>query len=78
LEDSYTLVLDTKNYTIRINPEGSHGFFEHNKLGEDLGGGLWFNESMYLRDYDGVFSLPSEVRDALISFNLYEENQLGL
>jgi hypothetical protein len=77
-ESNYTLVLDTKNYTIGVDVIGQHGYFEHNKVGDELAGGLWFNNKMFLRDYDGVYKLPNEVRDALITANLYEESHLGL
>ena len=57
-------VTNTENYEVRLNNDGLHGSFEHVRLGEESGGGLWFNDGM-LTDYDGVFSLPGEVADEL-------------
>jgi len=55
----------TQNFTIWIFPKDprggpKRGSFEHNELGEDWGGGLWF-EGTNLTDYDGVSDLPKEV-----------------
>ena len=67
------VVVETFDFTVTIfgeeRSDGRGGFFEHNKVGEDFGGGLWFGfdvgNSKYLRDYDGVGILPSQVSDAL-------------
>lgn len=56
--------LKTKNFTIQIFDYGTRGYFEHNDLGDEWGGGLWF-EGKELRDYDGVFALPKEVATCL-------------
>lgn len=47
------------------------GWFEHSELGDECGGGLWF-EGMTLVDYDGVYSLPEDVIDAceMLGFNM--------
>jgi len=58
--------LATENYTIVLRNDEKTGWFEHNTLGEDSGGGLWF-EGKNLRDYDGVYELPIEVQQALAS-----------
>lgn len=50
----------TKNFEICIFHDKFRGYFEHNRLGEDCAGGLWF-ECGKLTDYDGVFTLPAEV-----------------
>lgn len=60
----YTKTINTKDYTININVDGDYGYFEHNELGEDSAGGLWFNNDE-LVDYDGVYALPVQVYDAL-------------
>ncbi len=49
------------DYDIGIEPGTNHGWFEHHKLGEEAGGGLWFDEEGILEDYDGVFNLPEDV-----------------
>ena len=43
------------------------GSFEHRLYGEELGGGLWFDEEGRLIDYDGVYELPTVVVDTLMS-----------
>lgn len=52
-------------YTIEIDSTACYGYFENAETGD--GGGLWFAEDKVLVDYDGVFSLPKKVADALIS-----------
>ena len=65
------VVIETKNFTvtlwssnddfnISVNPTKDRGSFEHNRLGEDCGGGLWFRDNKLI-DYDGVYYLPKEV-----------------
>lgn len=39
---------------------GKTGYFEHVDLGDECGGGLWF-EKKQLEDYDGVPELPKDV-----------------
>ena len=56
---------ETDNYTVAISTRGDYGYFEHNTYGEDVGGGLWFDESNKLYDYDGVAYLPPEVKREL-------------
>ncbi len=57
--------INTDNFEINLC-EDNYGYFEHNELGDECGGGLWF-EGDELVDYDGVFELPKEVREALIA-----------
>lgn len=67
--------LNTKNFTVEIDTQANYGYFEHNDLGDEWGGGLWFDplpmseagltKKLELVDYDGVFELPAEVREAL-------------
>lgn len=56
------VTINTPYFEIII--DGDEGCFEHNDLGDDCGGGLWF-VGMEVTDYDGVFELPKEVREAL-------------
>jgi len=58
---NYNQVIDTRNFEICIDLNAKYGYFEHKLLGEDCAGGLWFDECMFLQDYDGVYELPSEV-----------------
>ena len=42
------------------------GWFEHNELGDEYGGMLWFNNDGILYDYDGIAGyLPAEILDVL-------------
>lgn len=71
------VVIDTENFTVTIfgeeRSDGRGGFFEHDRLGEDFGGGLWFEfddaaygNNKYLQNFAGsVYSLPDEVAEAL-------------
>lgn len=58
--------LTTKHYTIEVDTKAEYGYFEHNELGDESGGGLWF-KGKELIDYDGVFELPREVCQILMS-----------
>lgn len=60
----FTLVLDTKNFEVRVDPEAQYGYFEHHRYGDEQAGGLWFADKVLL-DYDGVYELPKEIEDAL-------------
>ena len=57
----------TKNYMIGVNDYNCYGYFEHNSVGDESTGGLWFDSQKVLRDYDGVFRLPKEVIEELVS-----------
>lgn len=63
--------LNTKNFTIEIDINNGTGWFEHTRLGDHCGGGLWF-DAYTLSDYDGVYELPKEVADGIIKmgFNI--------
>jgi len=54
------------------------GYFEHNHLGDECGGGLWFEVTDNVKtlvDYDGVFALPREVTAALESAGIKVEEE---
>ena len=60
--------LNTKNFTIKFFAEKNgviQGSYEHDRYGEDVGGGLWV-EKHELIDYDGMYKLPEEVIEALV------------
>lgn len=61
------LIKKTKNYTVGIRPDEQYGYFESNSDDEYdyVEGGLWF-ENDELVDFDGTYSLPIEVIDAII------------
>ncbi len=47
-------------YEVVINEDKKTGWFEHNRFGDEVAGGLWFEDNE-LVDYDGVMILPKEV-----------------
>ena len=66
-----TMKITTDNFTVEIFDETPlRGYFEHNELGDNCGGGLWF-EGLELIDYDGVYCLPKEVIQALRNTGFY-------
>lgn len=54
---------DHKGYDIRVDTKAKYGCFEHNELGDEDGGGLWFDDQGELEDFDGAFVLPKEVAE---------------
>jgi hypothetical protein len=70
---NFTTKIGTQNYTIEIDPKSLYGYFEHDTLGDESGGGLWFDKNFQLIDYDGVFFLPSEVKNILIQFGMIDK-----
>lgn len=64
MSHEYNLYLDTENFEIRVSESTQYGYFEHKDLGDNCGGGLWF-ENNELVGYDGVEELPIEVVTAL-------------
>ena len=59
---------ETKNFEVVLLSE-TRGYFEHHELGDNCGGGLWFDDNE-LVDYDGVYYLPDEVLDVLESVGI--------
>jgi hypothetical protein len=77
--NSYNINLSTNKFEIWINTETKYGWFEDNIFGDENGGGLWFDEDMKLKDYDGVYFLPTDVRNQLMRNNfitqeMYEDS----
>jgi hypothetical protein len=71
---NFNCKLGTQNYTIDIDVKNKYGCFEHDHLGDQSGGGLWFDKDLMLQDYDGVFELPSEVKNILVMFNMCDKD----
>ena len=71
---NFNCKLGTQNYTIDIDVKNKYGYFEHDTLGDQSGGGLWFDKDLKLIDYDGVFELPSEVKNILVMFNMCDKD----
>ena len=53
-----------KKFEVGIDKKKQYGYFEHEYYGDELGGGLWF-ENDELVDYDGCSVLPIEVAEAI-------------
>mgnify|MGYP000002526644 CR=1 FL=1 len=66
---SHSVDLSTNKFEIHVNTETKYGWFEDKILGDENGGGLWFDEDMKLKDYDGVYFLPTDVRNQLMRNN---------
>jgi len=76
---SHSVDLSTNKFEIHVNTETKYGWFEDNIFGDENGGGLWFDEDMKLKDYDGVYFLPNDVRNQLMRNNfitqeMYEDS----
>ena len=63
---NFDIKVDNGEYTIEIDTTEHYGCFEHNKLGDESAGGLWFDDNGVLVDYDGVSSYrtPSSGRSS--------------
>jgi len=66
--------LGTQNFTVEIDTKAKRGYFEHDTLGDNRGGGLWFDKELNLVDYDGVAVLPSEVKNVLVMFKMCDKD----
>lgn len=57
-------------FEIAIDKKEQYGYFEHDKFGDEFGGGLWFVNNE-LEDFDGVYELPKEVIEGIekLGFN---------
>lgn len=64
MEYNFDKKIKTKHFDVQIDTASHYGYFEHDELGDECGGGLWF-EGKELVDYDGVFALPREVGETL-------------
>ena len=56
----------TENFTLYDHLHSPTMGFEHNELGDEYAGGLWF-KGKNLVDYDGVYALPKEIQQWLIN-----------
>lgn len=70
---NFNIKMGTQNYTIEIDSKAKYGCFEHDQLGDESSGGLWFDNNFNLIDYDGVYFLPSEVKNILIMFGMIDK-----
>jgi len=67
----YDFSLKTKvgKFEVQIDPVAMYGWFEHDELGDEAGGGLWFDGDE-LMDYDGMAILPKSVIEAIRNLGL--------
>lgn len=56
-------------FEVQVFSDDTRGYFEHNEVGDDCAGELWFERNaegkMEITDYDGVVCLPKEVIETL-------------
>ena len=68
----FDVVFQTKKFEVGVCTTDSTGYFEHNTMGDDYGGGLWFEpderfeRGLILSDFDGVSILPEQIEQALV------------
>lgn len=62
---NFNVKANSGKFEIAVDTTANYGYFEHEDLGDECGGGLWFepnNEGILeLTDYDGVACLPKSV-----------------
>lgn len=39
---NFNVQIKTKNFEVKVDTKAAYGYFEHDRLGEERGGGLWF------------------------------------
>lgn len=69
---NFTIDASIEDWDIKIDPAALYGYFEWvggTNMDEECTGGLWFDRlvggALALTDYDGVATLPNEVRHGL-------------
>ena len=67
--DDFDMKTTTRHYQVEVSTERQRGFFEHLIHGDEVGGGLWFEDNVLI-DYDGTIELPKEVFTALREMGL--------
>lgn len=70
-EYNFDVKLRQGKFDIQVDTAANYGYFEHDELGDECGGGLWFAPSaafadrLELIDCDGTAVLPKSVAKAL-------------
>ncbi len=59
MKHRYTVNLSNDKFTLQVSPSTRYGYFE--RVADGTAGGLWFDQSKTLTDYDGVAVLPLTV-----------------
>lgn len=69
---NFDVKLHQGKFTIEVDTNAKYGYFEHDDLGDEFGGGLWFisaadpkDNRLELMDADGTPELPKDVINAL-------------
>jgi hypothetical protein len=73
------VITETNNYTIYKADGPNVWYFEHNTLGDERAGRIWFDvvdHVLTLIDYDGVFELPREVVVAVKKAGIFVEDDV--
>ena len=72
---AYDMKFQAGSYTVEVDTQDLRGYFEHDVVGDESAGGLWFEKTedgtLTLTDYDGVFELPMAVITGLRSRGLH-------
>lgn len=66
----FNVQLHKGKFEVKVDTAAAYGYFEHDELGDERGGGLWFARSgqggaLELVDFDGTATLPKSVAEAL-------------
>jgi hypothetical protein len=69
---NYDLKAEDKKFTVEIDSAKQYGCFEHHTYGDEMGGGLWF-ENKILIDFDGMMVLPKEVANLINKLGYYAD-----
>lgn len=56
--------IQSGKFEILVDEAAQYGYFEHEELGDECGGGLWL-EGNVLVDADGTYALPKDVAAGL-------------
>ena len=65
-EYKFDLSAHRGKFTVEIDSKAEYGYFEHDTLGDECGGGLWFKDKTLI-DADGTSSVPKSVIKCLRS-----------
>ena len=63
---NFNLIFKSGKFEIQIDTKARYGYFEHEELGDECAGGLWFDGGKILIDADGTSCLPKRVIEGLV------------
>ena len=64
-QNIYTVDVSNQNFVIKFSPSTRYGYFE--RVSDGVEGGLWFDATRTMIDYDGVSVLPLTVCRQLVN-----------